>query len=218
MRFYSHIVNGFQLRLARKNIKRAKHILALIELIALTRLRLHFSLPLEGEDETVDLHVGDALKKFLLLDCGEAKSEVEKDVYFAHLTDDASSKTDREAYFRVKFWLNTGTRQAEQIAELYRSLNQKEILPITESELPSMFADVRRRYRIQEREHRESKASLIEISLKDLNLLLPWISLLILVSGYFHTSILYGKLGIAHDQFILLEITFLVASINCRMH
>ena len=217
LRFFSQIMNQLKLRLVRRKIRRAKHILALIELAALTRLRLHFSLPLEGTNETLDLQLENALRKYLYLDFSETNSEDREDIYLAYLTNDASSKTDREAYFRVKYWLNSGTEEAEPIAQFYKSLNQKEIAPISESELRPMFADVRRRYRTQDREHRESKASLIEISLRDLNLLLPWISLLIVVSGYFHTSVLYGKLGIDYDQFYSVG-DYISSSVNQLPH
>ena len=55
------------------------------------------------------------------------------------------------------------------------------------------------------------------MSLKDVNLLLPWISLCFVLSGYVYTSILYGNLGISPVQYFSIS-DYISSSISQLPH
>ena len=189
----------------------------LVTFIAFAKLRSHFSLPLVGEDETLDDQLGRAIYQYLNLGVTEAKPEESERQYLQCLLDDVPSNSDREMYFRVRYWLNFHTDQAEEIANTYKLIFSKEIVPIDEGEIQPLFKNTRQRFRHQTRSLRESKARLIKLSLKDLNLLLPWISLCFVFSGYIYTSILYGGLGISSGQFFSIS-DYISSSISQLPH
>ena len=217
LRFLSPTSTRIRLGIFRRQFKRATDTMALIQLIALTRLRLHFSLPLVGEDETLDDQLCGAVDRFLGLGSAEDNSQDAEEKHLRWLREDSPSNKDREIYLRVSIWLHQGTDREEDVVTLYKSAYGNDIEPIADSELRSLFTDVRRKSRRLVRAHRESKATLIKISLKELNLLLPWISLLLIFSGYYYTSILYSKLGIDSDRFFSVG-DYISSSINQLPH
>ena len=191
--------------LFRKVVSRACKIHPLVAVIAATRLRLHFDLPLVGEDEALDAKLGDAVLRFFDWSFEEGPSVDSNDQFAQWLQQDLVANDDRETYYRVSYWLYSDTDRGGQIASAHRGRYGREIESIDESSIWKTYLDLRARLRVDQRMLRKSKARLLEISLKDITPLVPWISILLIVGGYLHITVLYRHFGIDPGNFFLVS-------------
>lgn len=195
-----------------------------IELIAMTRLRYKFDLPLIGDNESLDQQLIRAVDKFFEQNGEEKDLSKEEDAYLKWLHNDPSSQSDREIYFRISYWLKTyplHTKEAEEISSLYKSIYYKDLEQIDESKISKIYREFRKKCRREYRSLRKSKARRIDFSLKDIVKFLPLISFMLpamfIAAGYLHISVLYGHFDIDTSQFFSMR-DYLAGSIEQIRH
>lgn len=212
-----YILRRLALWLFARIIARANNITVHLQVIAITRLRTHFDAPLAGEDEVIDGQLLNATHHFFNTPADESELNGEERKYLNWLQRDEISNSDRELSLRISHWLYLPTDKAAEIASSYKRFRHEDIVPIRTAEIWRSFREVRRRSRHELHLLRESRANLILFSLKEMNLALPWISILFVFSGYVHISILYGHFGLEPSNFFSIG-DYLASSISQVPH
>lgn len=192
-------------------VKRAVDIQRFACLIAVSRIRSHFDLPLIGDDEKLDNELHNIVCGFFDQNT-EPISGISKDEYpqidiAQWLENDAESKNDRKMYLRVSHWLAEQIRDEEKarlIVSMHQSLYGQPPEPIKDDDISRIRSEFKKRLKDEQNAFLDSKARLIDLRLERLTPILPWISLISLLfifAGYVHTSIVYGHFGIETNQF-----------------
>ena len=192
--------------LMKVTVRRASRSRLLIKVSALRRLRRQFDLPLPGDDKSLDASLGQVVDEFF--DHGQVPaSVVESDEswdWARCLQEDPTSLTDRRDYLRLSHWLLDGV-DADRVAQillLYRSLYDEDLAPVTDQDVHALYISSRKRSRIEAESLRESKASRLGVGPKEVVLqIVPWLSVLFVVSGYIHARVVYGYFGVDVSRF-----------------
>lgn len=176
------------------------------------RLRLHFDLPLMGQNQSLDDHLHKFLLKFFgFITDNQELAEKDED-YLQWLQQDHQANDDREIYYRLSHRLHLFSEDKRaEIAAAYKDLFGRELRPLEYSEIKRIHRAYKKRYRYADREFRQSKAPLIELDLRSLSLLFPWLSICFVLGGYGYTSIVYRHWGVPVHQFFLISDYFTVS-------
>ena len=203
---FRHLGNRWRLRRIFKVVKRAGEIQLYTRLIADARIRSKFELPLPGEDQTLDDRLFEAVSNYLSPDPDPQFTirEGYRPNVWQWLHSVSISIDDREMYFRISHWfaVTTGDEtKASDIASRCQTLLGKALIPIDDSEIWASWSQFRKRWRVEWRTLRDSKAQLIDLSLQRITSLLPWLSVSMIIAGFLHTYWIYSPFGIPVDQF-----------------
>ena len=202
------------------NIRRASRTLISIKIISIMRLQNQFNLPLMGDDDSLDHKLYRTVNDFFDLDIERDDLYGKEDRYLIWLLDDPSSNSDHEEYCRIYYWLQSyfePTKDAEKISSTYNSIYNKEIEQIDESEIWIAYSKFRKKARQERRLLRKSRVRLIDFSLKDIIAFLPLLSIMFVIAGYFHISLLYGHFNVDTSQFFLIS-DYLASSVEKIQH
>ena len=204
MRLVDQLPDRLRLLLLRKLFKRAFLIEPLVRFLANTRLRSHFELGHFGDDERVDAQLDDSIDAFLYehdtrQEASAGDAGVEE--YVGWLRADSTSIADRETYLRAKHWRTVDTSAADTVLSQYRLLYDKELEPMQNSDVFKAHTDLHQRRKLETKAFRKSKLRQIELDPKQITPFLPFVSITLVVAGYWHTSIVYRHFGIDPTQF-----------------
>ena len=122
-------------------------------------------------------------------------------------------------YLRVSYWQENlmleimksrkmkteGENRASTISSTYQSIYGEHLEIPSSNDFANIRSEFRKKFKAENNVFRESRAKLIDFSLKKLTLFLPWISFLFIFAGYIHTRHIYGQFGIEVDQFFSLN-------------
>lgn len=187
----------------------------LIKGLSITRLRVHFSLPLGGEDEEKDQRLYEAVNRFFDWDYEIQEKSITSGSceFYEWLRQDNQAKDDLEKYYLLSHHLNPKENEKTEIARQYRLHFGKELIPLNERGIGKLYDDYKKWHRIEVREFLESKASRIHLDLTSVIPHLKWILLCFVIGGYIYASMLYGHFGISPSQFFSID-DYLVMSLD----
>ena len=167
------------------------------------RLRIHFNLPLVGEDEEKDRRLHEAVEKFF--DGGhEIREGFRKnsgDKFFQWLLEDSQASKDLDSYYLLSHWFSIEEQEKSEISRQYRLYFNRELISLDLRSVRKLRDAYQKRHRREVKEFRESKAQLVSIELKDATLLLSWLPIFLILGGYAYTNIVFGRFGIVPSQF-----------------
>lgn len=187
----------------------------LIKGLSITRLRVHFDLPLVGEDEEKDRRLYEATNKFFSWDSKmQDKSETNTDCEFHEwLQKDTQAKDDLEKYYLLSHYLTPKENEKAEIVRQYQLHFEKGLIPLDEKGVGKLYDVYKRQHRDEIRGFRTSKARRIYLDLKTFTPLLKWLSFCFVIGGYIYAKLLYGYFGIAPSQFFSIS-DYLVLSLD----
>ena len=169
----------------------------------LTRLQVHFELPLPGDDKRKDKILKAALDKFFEWNHetqGES-GENGNNEFYKWLLEDDQATADREKYYLLSYQETYDWKERFVIAEQYQEYFKKEITSLDVKGIKELRSTYKKRCRHEVREFRESKAQRIRLDLESLAPLLKWVSFCFVIGGYAYANIFYGYFGIPVGQF-----------------
>ena len=180
-----------------------------------TRLRVHFNLPLVGEDEEKDKNLHAAVDQFFDWDY-EMPKEAVKDInneFYDWMRKNDQAMADLERYYLLSYWTAVKENEKVQISQLYRTHFNKELTALDVKTIGKLHDAYKKRHRSEIREFRESKAQRIYLDLEKFTPLIKWLSFCFVIGGYIYAKLLYGHFGIAPGQFFLI-IDYLTLSLD----
>ena len=159
------------------------------KLIAYSRMRHEFSLPLYGEDKELDRMLERIVDDFFERDPGE-KDPFPEGGYDENLCGEASrwlrrdamSASDRKTYLRVSRWIAAKNRdedRARAITSEYEKIYGESPEPVRDSQIGRTYLEFRKRFRENRQILRDSKEYLISFSPEKLTrYVLPFMSVI----------------------------------------
>ena len=189
-----------------KTARNAEKVKSYVKLIAYSRIRHKFNLPLYGEDRKVDEKLEKIVDNFFDYDQKRQNpsSEIDCDEILQWLKSDAVSVNDRKMYLRVS------CLTAEKSENRY----EESVEPITEAEIKEVRWEFWERFIKERQVLRDSKKHLFDLPVKKLAVyLLPFISVFFLLGGYVNVYFFYRHFGIDTSHFFSLN-DYLASSIE----
>ena len=165
-------------------------------------IRTHLSLPPHGDHSSLDKSIFSSTLTFLNAnkDHVGVYYEDDSDVVDWLIGNDASNRA-REIYLRIEYRLSTDIGARDNIDKTFRSLFDRDLVPLKASEIWAIRREVKELRRRAKKAWIESKSRQLYLSPRQIAGYLPLFSLLLICAGYFHTSILYRDFGIDSTQF-----------------
>ena len=193
-------------------VKRQAPLVVKIKMLAMQiadiRLRNRFDLPFRGDNEQIDGQIDRSLDKFFDWSTYAHEHVDSRSEYDTWLIQDQPSIENRSILFRTAHWLyhNTDQKVADLISKAHEILYQEAIEP---SDLfhPLVYDShrkLRRAWRSEYRARRKAKQKALNFSVQENYKILPWISVVFLLGGYVHLSILYAEFGIDVVDYFLI--------------
>ena len=175
-----------------------------------------------GDDESLDQQLNRVVDEFFERNGEEKDLSKEEDAYLRWLHNDLPSHSDREIHFRISYWLATypyslHAEKAEKISSSYKSIYNKDLEQIDESEIWKTYRKFRKKCRREYRSLRKSRVRLFDFSPQDVIAFLPLLSIMFVIAGYFHISFLYGHFNVDASQFFSMS-DYLAGSIEQIRH
>ncbi len=174
-----------------------------IQLIASAKIRLAFGLPLPGEDETLDQALHSLIIAFFDFNsykCGKFDSSADPQ-FVCWLLESGTCNDLRRSYFILHFWSTPSEADKLALSETFQSLYGAETKPLSHSDVWALYVETRVELKSSWRLLRETKAQKLDFRLNELALLIPWISSVLVCSGYIYISTVYGHFQIDPAKF-----------------
>ena len=187
-------------------VRRAYETRNFIKSLSTIRMRAHFNLPLSGENEIVDQNIYETANKFF--DCAAETSAVShgnSNKFHEWLLENSEVRRDLEIYCQLSYWLTAKEDEKIEITQQYRSHFNKELKPLDIKDIKPLHDLYKKRHQREKREFRTSKAQLVDLSLKEVTLLLSWFPIFLIIGGYTYANIVYSRFDIVTDQFFLIN-------------
>lgn len=211
--------------------RNAERVRSYAKLIAYSRMRHKFNLPLYGEDRELDGMLERIVDNFFEHDPGEKNPSPGKgndENLFGEilrwLENDTMSSNDRETYLRVSCWVAAKNKDEDQVRAItseHKRIYGKSLEPLKDAQIERTYLEFRERFRKNRQILRDSKEYLVRFSLETLTrYALPFISVIsifIIIGGYLHVFIFYSYLGIPVSNFFSLD-DYLASSIKEIAH
>lgn len=192
----------------RRARKRSVHIQVYALGVVSTRVRVRFKYPFTGKDKVFDEKLYEILEDFLKSRTSVSDSEIDREEILKWVESDRESNEARKMYLRVFHWQVLEADEedkAHAIDSAYQSLYGERLKPVNSIDFRKIKSDFKKKFKDEDNVFRKSRIKLIELPLKRLTLFLPWVSLLLILTGYVHTHFVYGRFGIDVDQFFSLN-------------
>ena len=180
--------------------------------IVSTRVRVRFKYPFIGKDKALDEKLFEILKDFfeptLESRTSVSDSDIDREEILKWVESDHESNEARKMHLRVSHWQALEADEedkAHAIDSAYQSFYGERLKPVDSVDFRKIKSDFRKKFEDEDNVFRKSRIKLIELPLQRLTLLLPWVSLLLILTGYVHTYFVYGRFGIDVDQFFSLN-------------
>ena len=174
-----------------------------IHVIALSRLRMQFDTPEPGEDESVDEDLIKCVIDFFRWDSGikRESSESTVDQYNSWLSQDKDCQFLQKTSYRLSHWFSTSETRRRDIRSAFETLCADEFVPLTAVDVRGLYTQIRNLAKSTHRLWKDTKAQKIDLRLRDLVMLIPWISSALICAGYIHNSIVYDHFDIDPTRF-----------------
>ncbi|CAJ2377111.1 MAG: hypothetical protein IBGAMO2_580008 [Arenicellales bacterium IbO2] len=203
----------------RRNIRRINKIKILIDLTLYLRIRSQFDYPPARVVQWVDRAVKDGLDFFYLQGLNPKEKntlDAAANAIYEWLCSDNESKENlalRTRVIHLARILTDSEDGAREIDHFYQSCFGKELKPLEVAELSEMYFDLQSENRSEKLSFIRKISRLIKFETKAIAQAIPVFSVLLLVGGYLHTSLVYHHFGIEANKFFSLG-DYLASSLN----
>ena len=171
--------------------------------IAVSNLRMEFNLPMPGVEDEVDRKLFECVDSYFdhkaFDDHNTEKAPDES--YLNWLQQSPVCNDLRRQYFSILYWSFFSQEERCATSKTYQSLYETDIAEISDSDIWSLYVDIRRQWKVTQKMLKESKAQKIDLRLGDLAMTIPLVSAALAISGYIYVTVIYQYFGIDPTRF-----------------